>query len=533
MTTNVKDRRPKVRGSARAYALLVKHLRLDKIGRAPFVHQADALAMMLERFERFDSFGLLHDMGCGKTLTVLGAALALHDQGEAMSMFVACPSSVVGAWERECIDLNERGVAVEFVGLTQTGSDRRVKVLQSALEDRRQRAAAGEDLPLLVVAMNYESTHRIEDALKAAGFDLDVCDESQRIKAAGSKQSLAMFRIGKIARLRVIMTGTPVPEGGLDWYGQMRFLDWTLFGKNYANFKARFAIEIDCGTFRKVVVNPHNKPELERLVMERCHRVSKAEAVDLPDQTSLEVEFDLSPAQRKVYDDLVKDSLAYIERGGDGEPGEIVGDNVLTRILRLQQITGGFVQVLDESDVRPADPKSNPKLKVLQDLLEDMVETGRKVVVFHKFTHEGLEIERVARKVIAEKMSKKRTGLEPPPLCVINGSIDVDDRGEIVNEFQTGRSPIFVAQIQAAGLGITLHAAADTIFYSMGYSSADYEQALARVHRIGQTQPVTHYHLLARRTIDESLYATLLRKREASEDAVDGGWRRYLNGGDV
>jgi SNF2 family DNA or RNA helicase len=279
------------------------------------------------------------------------------------------------------------------------------------------------------------------------------------------------------------------------------------------------------------VVNPHTKAELERLVMERCHRVSKAEAVDLPEETPIEVEFDLTAAQRKVYDDLVKDSLAYIERGGNGEPGEVVGDNVLTRILRLQQITGGFVQVADEGQVRPADPKANPKLKVLQDMLEDMVETGRKVVVFHKFTHEGLEIERVARKVIAEKMSKKRTGEEPPGLCVINGSVDVNDRGEIVEEFQSGRSPIFVAQIQAAGLGITLHAAADTIFYSMGYSSADYEQALARVHRIGQTQPVTHYHLLARRTIDESLYATLLRKREASEDAVDGGWRRYLNGG--
>lgn len=551
MAANVKDRCPKVRGSARAYMLLwdrlvFEYMRMPDGSQAyPMVHQCDGFALMRTVLDEHGAFGLLHDMGCGKTLTMIALLLTMHEEGLAESMFVACPSSVVGSWQGECERLNlrarerqrargeeERDV-IECVGLTQTGVPKREAALKKAIADRAQRREWGEVLPPLLVATNYEGTWRMEKTLREAGFTIEACDESQKIKAADSKQSKAMHRIGRVAPYKVIMTGTPVPEGGLDWYGQWRFAKPEILGTNVQDFRAQYALEIpvetaDGKSFRKYIVNPHNKSRLEGLIFPLVHRVSKDEAVDLPEQFPARIEFDLTPRQRRIYDDLVRDSIALIERralamdGADDGYGEVVGDNVLTRMLRLQQITGGYVQIDGASTVEPADPKKNPKLSALVDLAETLRDTGKKLVVFHRFTHEGLAIE----KALAKLAGKDR------PLSVINGSIKTADRKAAIENFQHGDSIFFVGQIQACAEGITLHAASDSAIYSIPTSAAVYQQALARIHRIGQAHNVTHHHLLGRKTIDEALFTAQLRKEDAARDAVDGGWRRYFHGGD-
>ncbi len=541
MTANLptpKDRRPKALGTARAHAIFRSRVRL-----VPYTHQADGLATLFASLDRYGSFGLLHDMGCGKTLTMLAALLEMHNEGKASSMFVACPSTVVPSWGKECAGINARAgrAVIECLELTQSSVPKREAALTRRLLERDVRAQGGEDLPPLVVVLNTESTWRMEHLLRASKFDIAAVDESQRIKAPGSKQSLAMYRIGKGVKFCVLMTGTPVPEGGLDWYGQWRFADPTLLGTNFTDFKARFAIEIECETkdgkkFRKVVVNPHTKSTLEGLVMPRVHRVSKADAVDLPPATPTEITFDLTPRQRKIYDDLVRDSLALIERQVDRqgraelaramgvdvdiEIGEVLGDNVLTRMLRLRQITGGYVQVDGVQGVEPADPKSNPKLSALADLAETLRDVGSKLVIFHQFTHEGLAIEK-----LCQRLSGKAN-----PISVINGRIPGSDRGRMVAEFQEGDALFFIGQIQACAEGITLHAASDSAMYSLPHASAIYLQALARIDRIGQTEAVTNHHLIANNTIDRSIYEAQQRKRDAAEDAVDGGWKRFLEG---
>lgn len=529
--------------------LLRRHCRIT-----PFVHQANGLACMMERLERFGSFGLLHDMGCGKTLTVLGAFLALHEEGRADSMLVICPSSVVSAWTKESAGILKRGgVEIDVLALDHPSVKRRKRDLEEWLARRDlARRYGGVVLPG-IVALNYEGTWRMGAELKAAGFDIDVCDESQRLKAPGSNQSLAMHKIGKApshvlqamtgtamltpfrpttaAPLRVIMTGTPVPEGGLDWYGQFRFLDDRVLGTNHTNFKREFAIEIDCGTFRKVVINPHTLPLLESRVMERVHRVSKEEAVDLPEQTHARIEFELDPKARRLYDELVRDSIAFVEAGAGnldfltqaasmdmGDESEILGDNVLTRMLRLQQITGGFMQVDGRDSVEPIYPDKNAKLSCLTDLMETLRDANAKLVVFHRFTHEGQAIIKAA-----ERISGKNT-----PVSYINGQVKSSARGRMIDQFQEGDAWFFVGQIQACAEGITLHAASDGAFYSSPFASAVFQQALARYHRIGQTKPVTHHHLLGLDTIDETILDAQVEKKEVADEIVDGGWQRFL-----
>lgn len=553
----VKDRRPKMPGAARASAMLRKHCRIT-----PFMHQADGLACMMERFERFHSFGLLHDMGCGKTLTMLGAFLTMYEEGRARTMLVVCPNSVIGAWQTEAEGIIRRGgIPIDVLALTHTEVARRKLALKEWLAERKQKRDCGHYVPPGIVAMNYEATWRMEPELRAAGFDIDACDESQRIKAPGSKQSMALHRIGQaksavmqdawagaasvatrpatLAPFRVIMTGTPVPEGGLDWYGQFRFLDPTCLGTNFGNFKRKYATEIDCGTFRKVIVNPYSLPDLEARVMERVHRVSKEEAVDLPEQFHVKLEFEMAPKQRRIYDDLVRDSIAFIEQGMGQKlwlPGdefellkdtgaEIVGDNVLTRMLRLQQIEGGFMQVFGRDCVEPCvvDSKgkiTNPKLSVLAELMETLRDSGNKLVVFHRFTHEGQAIID-----LAQRMSGKGR-----PVSYINGAVKTRDRKEMVGEFQEGDAWFFIGQIQACAEGITLHAASDGAFYSSPFASGIFQQALARYHRIGQIHNVTHHHLLAYNAIGQSIYDAQMRKQEDAIELVDGGWGRFMRG---
>ena len=108
------------------------------------------------------------------------------------------------------------------------------------------------------------------------------------------------------------------------------------------------------------------------------------------------------------------------------------------------------------------------------------------------------------------------------------GEVPSKDYGQAVEDFQTDpQVRLFVAQIQAAGAGITLHAAHTAIFYSLDYSYLNYDQAKARIHRIGQRQPCTYIHLVAKDTIDEEVLAALAAKKNIAEDIVDN-WRRVF-----
>ena len=114
---------------------------------------------------------------------------------------------------------------------------------------------------------------------------------------------------------------------------------------------------------------------------------------------------------------------------------------------------------------------------------------------------------------------------------VIDGTIPMEQRGAVVEDFQQNPDTlVFLAQIQTAGLGITLHAASAAVFYSLDFNYASYAQALARIHRIGQTHPVTYIHLLAEDTIDDRVLDALEHKEDLARTIVDS-WQDYFQGG--
>lgn len=468
-----------------------------------YKHQIRGANMALRAFGALDAktpgggFGELFEMGCGKTLTTIAVAGALYNLGKIDRVLVVAPTSVCSVWPH---DLNQFATFPWEARVLLGDKKKRLKALNE-LENWPFKA-------LRIAVINYESTHRdgIFEALAAYKPDLIVCDESQRIKNPSAAQSKALHKLGDAAPFRMILSGTPVQNNAVDLYSQYRFLDPAVYGANFYAFKNRYCIMGGYGQHQ--IVGYRNMDELVEKEHSVAYRVTKEECLDLPQQTFINRYVQFTDAEQAIYEQLRKSSFLELETGEN-----VTATTILTMYLRLMQLTGGFLTA-DES-TRPKQV-STAKLDALADIVDDyVVDAGKKLVIFARFRAEIAAIENLLR------LRKIQCGS-------IYGDVPMEERGKIVEDFQTNPdTKVFVAQIQTAGLGITLHAASTAVFYSYDYNYANYAQALARIHRIGQRLPVTYIHLVVDGSIDEKILAALENKEDMAKTVVDS-WREVL-----
>lgn len=455
----------------------------------PFQHQVAAYNIGL----RIPSVALLMEQGCGKSLTAVAITGQRFLRGEIKRVLIVAPASVVPVWPREyMVHCNFQCTTLELSG-TIDKRIRQLSELQTWYDD------------LFVVVTNYEATWRMEEALIKWKPDMVICDESQRIKTASARQSKAMHKLGKRAKYRMILTGTPVTQSPLDFYSQYKFLDPTIFGTSQANFRARYAVEVNMGNYHKIA-GYKNIPELVQKAHSIAFRCTKAECLDLPETMDQILYCELEPDAKRIYSQMEKESIAEL-----ADEKTLTAANVLSKLLRLSQLSGGFMGDGEGRILKV----SEAKIKLLSGTLDDILDAGKKVVIFARFIP---EIE-----AIKELIFKKKADFQ----C-ITGSVPLPVRGVAVEMFQTKDNiKVFLAQIQCAGLGITLTAADTAIFYSLDYSFANYDQCRARIHRIGQKNACTYIHLVTKGTVDEKIMAALQSKRDVATDVVDN-WRKYL-----
>lgn len=468
-----------------------------------YKHQIRGANMALRAFGALDAktpgggFGELFEMGCGKTLTTIAVAGALYNLGKIDRVLVVAPTSVCSVWPH---DLNQFATFPWEARVLLGDKKKRLKALNE-LENWPFKA-------LRIAVINYESTHRegIFEALAAYKPDLIVCDESQRIKNPSAAQSKALHKLGDAAPFRMILSGTPVQNNAVDLYSQYRFLDPAVYGANFYAFKNRYCIMGGYGQHQ--IVGYRNMDELVEKEHSVAYRVTKEECLDLPQQTFINRYVQFTDAEQAIYEQLRKSSFLELETGEN-----VTATTILTMYLRLMQLTGGFLTA-DES-TRPKQVNT-AKLDALADIVDDyVVDAGKKLVIFARFRAEIAAIENLLR------LRKIQYGS-------IYGDVLMEERGKIVEDFQTNPdTKVFVAQIQTAGLGITLHAASTAVFYSYDYNYANYAQALARIHRIGQRLPVTYIHLVVDGSIDEKILAALENKEDMAKTVVDS-WREVL-----
>lgn len=426
---------------------------------------------------------LLMEMGTGKTLTTIAITGALAKAGRIHRVLIVAPLSILGVWEEEFQKFADYPYSLAV--LTGSGS-RKLDTL------RHMNGAA-----LQVVVVNYESAWRLERDLLLWRPDLIIADEGHKIKTHNIAASKAMHRLGARAGYRLLLTGTVITNKAIDVFSQFKFVNPGIFGQSFYAFRSRYFDMVGYGNHTPVL-----KKSMEAELTEKLHSISyratKAECLDLPETTDVIRQVELEPPALRIYRSLVKESYAELSSG------EVTAPNILTRLLRLSQLTGGFI---GNDETAAVEQVSAAKLAALEDILDGAVAEGKKLVIIARFIP---EIRAIC------KLLEKR-GLR---YSYITG--EVKNRDEQVSQFQNDPAVVaFVGQIATAGLGITLTAASTMVFYSLDYSMSNFEQTKARIHRVGQRMPCTYLYLVARGTVDEKVLKALKNKADLARTLVD------------
>jgi len=342
--------------------------------------------------------------------------------------------------------------------------------------------------------------------------EIVVVDESHKIKSASSNASRLLARIAMIVPRRIILTGTVMPHGPLDVFGQWRFLDPTAFGRQgrratFEEFRRRFAVM--GGYMGHEVLGYKNLDEMQDIMAQRSAVATKEQALDLPPTSDVIVPVTLTPREEKAYADM-KDDLAA-QLGSDDRPGPLASaGNRLTQMLRLRQITSGHLT----DDAGVLHNLGASKVATIKSLIEDTLVGEDRIVVFGFFTQ---EIEDLAAAL--SKRPPRSTRVE-----VISGGTPSAERVAIRRRFRDVEGhperTVLVAQIKTLSLAVNeLVTASHAIFGSLSQQRDDYVQARDRLNRIGQTRPVTFWHAVVPGTVDAVILQSH-RERTSLESAM-------------
>jgi SNF2 family DNA or RNA helicase len=440
----------------------------------PWKHQLDVFEGV-----RNSEAGLLNmGMGTGKSHVVVNVV----NYRQHLRTLIVCPLSVMGVWPREFA--RHCAGEVRILKLDQDGSKAKLAAARAA--DARANGP-------LVLIINYDSAWRepLGKWLLCQRWDLVVADESHRAKKPTGRTSKWLGQMRNCAAQRLCLSGTPMPHSPLDIWAQYRFLDPTIFGKSFTEFRAKYAVTDRM--FPSKVLRWINQEELSARVNQIAFHVG-AEVLDLPPLTHQVIDCELCPAARRAYEELSEQMATELDQG------LLTASNALVKLLRLQQLTGGAAQV----DDGPLVEIDHAKEAALLDLLEDLPKS-EPVVVFCRFRHDLAVVERVAEKtgrMYGELSGERR---------------DLTDHAEMPAGIE-----LMAVQTQSGGVGIDLTRACYVVYYSLGFSLGEYEQSLARAHRPGQTRPTHVYHLVAKRTIDGIVYKALAKRKQVVEAVLHG-----------
>jgi SNF2 family DNA or RNA helicase len=355
-----------------------------------------------------------------------------------------------------------------------------------------------------------------------------VCDESSRIKTPGARRTKRVITLGNHAVIKRIMTGTPVTQSPFDLYAQFRFLDPRIIGiTSFYAFKHRYGIfqtemvyDKAKGATRQYeqILKYVNLSELVQKIAPYSYRRTKAECLDLPPKIRQRYLVELNPAQKRLYKEMEKEGRIELPKEGL----ESLAPIILVRLLRCQQITGGFLPtittegtILQEKILQVAGP--NPKLNALMELID--VDPEKSTVIWARFR---AEIELIVRALRA------KYGYES--ITELHGGVTGKVRAENVAAFQDGAAKFMVGQ-QASGIGITLTKAEQVIYFSNTFSYEQRQQSEDRTHRIGTMHSVTYIDIEAADTIDEQIRQALL-KSTLLADTINQDQKRMAKHGD-
>jgi SNF2 family DNA or RNA helicase len=489
-----------------------------------------------------DGFGGFMEQGTGKTPMTIKRierdALRIRErENRLLRVLVVAPKNVRQNWVSE---FHRFATVPGNVVVARGNAIERIEIILKAI--------AGFNRPpedrYAVVVCSYECLSQSWETIGQVPWDIAILDESHYIKWPLTKRAKYSHKLRDISKARIALTGTPICNTPVDLYSQLEFLRKGGSGfHTFKNFKKFYGVFATVNK-QKRMIDVQNLPFMRERLARMAICVRKEEALpDLPKIAYDIVEVEMTPEQKKAYTALDTQLYYEIKNDLDDSTKSVNANNILTKMLRLAQITSGFIStspVVDLDTGEELQPRSiddfepNVKLDALIELLkgtgdptaedsEDEIIEGRppdeKTIIWAHWIH---DIEAISKRLTVEGINH----------VVYQGSTSDDDRAEAERRFNGDRDcPVLLGTAGAGGTGLNLigyppgrgdEYETDTtmvIYYSQDWSMPKRLQSQARGHRGGTRRPVRVVDFVVPGTIDEEIRARVVDKNRVAVSA--------------
>ena len=470
----------------------------------PYQHQDDVLRESWSK----TNWAYLMEMGTGKSKVCIDNASLLFQMGKIDTFIVVAPKGVYRNWANlempaHMPDNIDRTVAIWKSGANK--SER--KLLEKLLEP-------SNDLRVLVMnveALSSPKGRKYLTALLQSSEALLAVDESTAIKSPKASRTKALIKVGELAKYKRILTGFPVTQSPMDLWSQCRFLNKTLLGDcgdNFFQFQYRYCVmkkqHVGTHSFNRIV-GYRNLEQLGSILKNFSSRITKDECLDLPDKIYTQRNITLTDDQQRIYTELKEFALAHID-----DHDFMTANNVMTQLLRMQQVLSGHVKSDEGEFVEIKDNRLN-------ELLDCLEEIEGKAIIWSRFRYDV--------KRITEALTKEHG---PGSTVSYFGDTTDDERSDAIEQFQNGDARFFVGNPQTGGYGITLTSAKNVIYFANSFDLAVRMQSEDRAHRIGQTDHVNYIDFISEKTIDEKIVKALRNKMDIASTVMGEELKNWL-----
>ena len=422
--------------------------------RPPLEHQKESIQKLCEN----KKFILADDMGLGKTTSTIIAAL----ETGAKKVLIVCPASLKINWQREIENYSDRTISI--------------------IDGKKWEDADFVIINYDIIKNFHDEKNKKESVLLNSKFDLMVIDEAHYIQNKQAQRTKLINDFAKNIERLWLLTGTPITSRPINYFNLLNLiespvaLNWMAYVKRYCN-----GYQFKAGR-RKVwnVSGASNLEELRDRTAPLVLRRLKENVLDLPEKIITPVYLRL---KSKEYESLMGDYYAWYDKGGEA-------NSMTLQFTKLTQVRQCI---------------SQEKVSSTIELCENIIEQGKKVIVFTNFTR-SLEM-------ILEHFGKKAVRLD--------GSMSQKDRQVSVDRFQNDENVmVFVGNIKAAGTGLTLTAGEAVVMNDLSFLPSDHSQAEDRAYRFGQKNNVLVYYPIYENTIEGIIYDILKKKKEIFETVM-------------
>jgi SWI/SNF-related matrix-associated actin-dependent regulator 1 of chromatin subfamily A len=419
--------------------------------RPPLSHQKEAI----EKLVGNDKFILADDMGLGKTTSAVIAAL----EAKLKKVLIVCPASLKINWKREIANYTDKSVSI--------------------VEGKIWESADFVIINYDILKNFHDPQDRKNSVILNEGFDLIVADEAHYIQnTQAARTKIANDIINKVGKVW-LLTGTPMTSRPMNYYNLLNLVDSPV-AFNWMGYVRRYCNGYQFTVGRKKIWNVQGASNLEELrdrTKPQVLRRLKEEILDLPDKIVTPIYLKL---KSRDYEELMGEYYRWFDQGQ--ESGSLTVQ--FSKLMKVRQVI------------------AEEKIKNTCEIAENIIEQGKKVIIFTNFTD--------SLNQIVEHFGKSAVKLD--------GSMSKDERQKSVDRFQTDEKiQVFAGNIKAAGVGITLTSAEAVIMNDLSFVPSDHSQAEDRAYRYGQKNNVLVYYPIFENTIESIIYDILQNKKNIFE----------------